>query len=55
MGFLRQGDTTNDKNVTKKPFVSSLSEFFSIFLLTTVLNNNIDDEAARSIQFCQPI
>ena len=41
-GILRQGDATMDKNVTKSLLFFHF-QFLLAFLLTTVLNNNIDD------------
>ena len=39
-----ESNANNDKNVTKKTIVSSVSVFFSIFAYTCtiVINNNID-------------
>ena len=49
-------NATNDKNVTKKTIVSSVSIFFSIFCVqqytrTAVNNNNIDNQGAGPPQF----
>ena len=59
---LSNWNATNDKNVSKKPIVSSVSIFFSIFCVqqytrTAVINNNIDDQRAGPPQFnfCQSI
>ena len=38
---------TNDKNVTKKPIVSSVSVSFQHFSLTPIANNNIEDQGPR--------
>ena len=38
---------TNDKNVTKKSIVFSVSVSFQHFSLTTVTNNNVEDQGCR--------
>ena len=43
-------NVNNDKNVTKKPIVSSVFRFFQHFSLTTVINNNNDDQGLRALQ-----
>ena len=44
---LNHGNFTNDKNLKKKPIVSSASVSSEYFLLTTVTNNNIEDHGLR--------
>ena len=49
----RNRNETNDKNVAKKPIVSSVSVSFSIFRVqqytrTTIINNNIDYKGAQA-------
>ena len=47
-------NATNDKHVTKKPIVSSVSVSFSFFRVqqytrTSVINDNIDNKEVRAL------